>query len=93
MPSIRQRVADALLGHERQRLLESIDILEDAYFQGKYAFPPDRLAQGLEESASSYMIDFVTRLQTDYEPIAGFGGEDGIGTTVRGARIAPAMEA
>ena len=73
MPSIRQRVADALLGHERQRLLESIDILEDAYFQGKYAFPPDRLAQGLEESASSYMIDFVTRLQTDYEPIAGFG--------------------
>lgn len=60
--SLKHRVADYLLGDERQRLQESARILYEAYLEGPYQLTPDQLMSQLKEQDSALLTDLVHQL-------------------------------
>jgi len=79
MPSIRQRIADLLLGDERQKLAESARTLYRAYLDGPWLNTPENLLAQLKEVDSSYLFDLVNQLT--YEQIGTLGSGSYSGDT------------
>jgi len=86
---IRERFADLMLGGERQRMQDSLAIMEDAYLRGPYVVTPDHLATLLKETESTQLWDLVQRLETQYTIISGMttGDEQARARAVKESRL------
>ena len=62
MATIRQRLADALMGDEKRKLQEAYSLIYDAYLEGPYQLPPEMLIQQLQEMDSAVLYDMVQNL-------------------------------
>lgn len=62
MPTIRQKIADVLLGPERQKLQESARLMYQAYIDGPWLNTPENLMSQLREVDSAYLVDMVNQL-------------------------------
>jgi len=71
MPTIRERLANALLGEEKEKLQNVAAALMRAYQEGPYILPPDQLITQLREVDSSILTDLVLQLQ--YEQMGSMG--------------------
>ena len=75
MATIRQRLADALMGDEKRKLQEAYSLIYDAYLEGPYQLPPEMLIQQLQEMDSAVLYDMVQNLL--YDKIGSFSyGKD-----------------
>jgi hypothetical protein len=71
MPTIRERLANVLLGDEKEKLQETARILMRAIQEGPYLFTPDVLVEQLKEVDSAILTDLLLQLQ--YEQMGSMG--------------------
>jgi hypothetical protein len=62
MATIRERIANVLLGDERRKLEQSAKMLYDAYLEGPWQKTPERLVGDLMELDSSILQDLLLQL-------------------------------
>lgn len=76
MPSIRQRIADTLLGPEKARLQEAFYLMQRAYQSGPWELPPDELVRQLKEVDPWAIQDILW--QQGWELLGGINTEAGL---------------
>ena len=62
MATIRERIADALLGEEKRKLEHTTRVLYNAYLEGPWQRTPEQLATELAEVDSSILTDLLLQL-------------------------------
>jgi len=62
MTSIRERVTNFVFGAEKRKIMESAQLLIEAYKTGPYILPPEMLMQQLKETDSAILADMVTQM-------------------------------
>ena len=72
---IRQRVGRLFMAKELDGMTYGLQVLENAYRDGKYTLTPDVLIAKLQETDSTQLADLITRLSRDYTSVLG-GQED-----------------
>ncbi len=66
MATLRERIANVLLGPEKARLERSFTTLYNAYLDNQFRLPPEELVRQLREVDSSILQDLVIQLGYDY---------------------------
>ena len=76
MPTIRERIAKALLGKEQSRLEEATRRLYNAYLEGPYLMTPENLLSQLQEVDSALLQDFVNQVGWETIGSVGYGATE-----------------